>query len=341
MVRMVFLSDSHLGFDYPVRPRIKRRRRGDDFFNNFGRVLQYAKVSKADLVIHGGDFFFRSKVPQKIIEKAYRIVLDFVNSGIPFIITPGNHERSRLPMMEKLKHPNIYIFTRPNTFFFEMGNVKIAISGFPFERKFIREQFQGLLKLTQWKRQTAQIRLLLMHQAVEGATAGPANYTFKGRDDVVRLQDIPPQFNAILSGHIHRRQILVDREVGAGPVIFPGSIERTSFAEQDEAKGFFELSFDRNAQIAHFNLQKRFLRLPSRPMVDIEIDSSTDQNQVRRLILSRISKISSDAIVRFSLSHAGETPLKKFINSQFLRETLPESMNFQFGRNFMDYQKHR
>jgi DNA repair protein SbcD/Mre11 len=341
MVRLVFLADSHLGFDYPVRPRIKRRRRGDDFFANFERVLLYAKKSKADLVIHGGDFFFRAKVPPKIVEKAYRILLDFADSGIPFVITPGNHERSRLPMVEKLQHSNIHIFTRPDTFLFDVGGVKIAISGFPFERRFIRDQFKGILKLTRWKIQSAQIRLLLMHQAVEGATVGASNFTFRGSDDVVCLQDIPPQFSAVLCGHIHRRQILIAPEPGSVPVIFPGSIERTSFAEREENKGFFELNFARNVGIGKSNLKKLFLRLPSRPMIDIEIDSHTDQNRVKSMILSRISEISADAVVRFNLSDGGETPLKKFINSRFLREILPESMNFQFGRNFIDYQDRR
>ena len=51
-IRIVFFSDTHLGFDYPVRGVRKtrgvrkageRRRRGADFFDNFERVLRYAR----------------------------------------------------------------------------------------------------------------------------------------------------------------------------------------------------------------------------------------------------------------------------------------------------------
>ena len=31
-VRILFLADTHLGYDLPFRPRIKRRRRGPEFF---------------------------------------------------------------------------------------------------------------------------------------------------------------------------------------------------------------------------------------------------------------------------------------------------------------------
>ena len=45
-MKILFFSDTHLGFDYPIRPRIVRRRRGQDFFNNFERVLKYSLENK-------------------------------------------------------------------------------------------------------------------------------------------------------------------------------------------------------------------------------------------------------------------------------------------------------
>jgi hypothetical protein len=31
LIRVLLMADTHLGFDLPLRPRIKRRRRGPDF----------------------------------------------------------------------------------------------------------------------------------------------------------------------------------------------------------------------------------------------------------------------------------------------------------------------
>ena len=62
-VRVLLVADTHLGFDLPFRPRIKRRRRGHDFFANFERALEPALEGKVDLVVHGGDVLYRSRVP--------------------------------------------------------------------------------------------------------------------------------------------------------------------------------------------------------------------------------------------------------------------------------------
>ena len=52
LTRILFVSDTHLGFDLPRKPRIARRRRGPDFFDNFNRALEPARRREVDLVIH-------------------------------------------------------------------------------------------------------------------------------------------------------------------------------------------------------------------------------------------------------------------------------------------------
>ena len=42
------IVDTHLGFDLPFRARIKRRRRGPDFFVNFERALMPALDGKVE-----------------------------------------------------------------------------------------------------------------------------------------------------------------------------------------------------------------------------------------------------------------------------------------------------
>ena len=48
VVRILFLADTHLGFDFPFRPRIRRRRRGPEFFANFKKALQPALTGDID-----------------------------------------------------------------------------------------------------------------------------------------------------------------------------------------------------------------------------------------------------------------------------------------------------
>jgi len=57
-VRVLFVSDTHIGLDWPTRPRVVRHRRGDDFFQNFERALEPALAGEVDdlLVAHTGNW---------------------------------------------------------------------------------------------------------------------------------------------------------------------------------------------------------------------------------------------------------------------------------------------
>ncbi|NOZ09293.1 MAG: metallophosphoesterase, partial [FCB group bacterium] len=115
-IRILFFSDTHLGFDSPLKPRIRRRRRGEDFFANCDRALRAAVEQRADLVIHGGDLFFRARIPRPIVDRVYARLREFTRHGIPLLLVPGNHEFSRFPDLYRLDHPLISVFTRPRTF---------------------------------------------------------------------------------------------------------------------------------------------------------------------------------------------------------------------------------
>jgi exonuclease SbcD len=227
--RILLIADTHLGFDLPFRPRIKRRRRGPDFFSNFELALEPALRNEVDIVVHAGDFFFRSRVPTTLVQMAMAPLVRLADEGIPVLIVPGNHERSRLPLHLWTVHPNIHIFDKPRTFQFGIGGLNAAFAGFPFARK-VRHDFTSLVERSGYQCVEADVRLLCMHQTVEGAQVGTVDYTFRSGPDVIRGRDIPTGFAAILGGHIHRSQVL-RRDLGgrelAAPVVYPGSIERT------------------------------------------------------------------------------------------------------------------
>jgi DNA repair exonuclease SbcCD nuclease subunit len=96
-VRVLFVSDTHIGFDWPARPRVVRRRRGDDFFQNLDRALEPAPIGEVDVVVHGGDLLHRSRVPAWLAETALAPLKHIASSGVPILLVPGNHERSRIP----------------------------------------------------------------------------------------------------------------------------------------------------------------------------------------------------------------------------------------------------
>ena len=104
-LRVLLLADTHLGLDLPVRPRIERRRRGADFFANTVRALQPALRGEVDLVVHGGDLLFRSRVPPDLVQRAMAPLFEVADAGVPVYLVPGNHERGRIPYPLLARHP--------------------------------------------------------------------------------------------------------------------------------------------------------------------------------------------------------------------------------------------
>jgi len=335
-IRVLFLSDTHLGFDLPFKPRIKRRRRGHDFFANFALALEPAFKGEVDFVVHGGDLLYRSKVPAALVEMALAPLVRVAESGVPVFLVPGNHERSKIPLHLWGTHPKLHVFDRPKTYLMELGGGSVALSGFPFQRN-VRDSFQSLIEMTDYARVDADLRLLCIHEAVEGAQVGPSDFTFRSGPDVIPGRMIPGNFAAILSGHIHRSQILIHDLNGrkmAAPVIYPGSIERTSFAERKEDKHYVLLEFELDEVTGEPLSDVKFIELPARPMVSIDIEPKEfSRKKLERHLRIELASLDPNSIVRVRIQGelTGETaPVLRAVS---LREIAPPSMNVSIGYN--------
>ena len=322
MVKIVFFADSHLGFDFPLRPKKEKRRRGIDFFTNFDLILDYAKTNKADLVIHGGDLFFRTRVPAPIVDMVYERIFNFAQTEIPIVIVPGNHESSKLPVSLFMQHANIHYFTKPQVFQFRLNEIDFDVAGFPCVRNDVKSVFSGIVSTIQTQLRPDSVKFLCMHQAIEGSRVGPANFTFRQGNDVIAIDDLPNNYDLILSGHIHRAQVLYTQN--KTPVIYPGSIERTAFAEKDEDKGFYEINISTQKECSF-----RFIRLNTRPMVDITLEKdSYSLSDLKSEILKVINEIRPDSIIRFKMKNSSNLPL---LNVKLLDEIIPSTMNYQIS----------
>ena len=329
VIRVLLVADTHLGFDLPFHPRIERRRRGHDFFTNFKKALQPALNGEVDLVVHGGDLFYRSKVPEALVDMAMTPLLEVADTGTPVYIVPGNHERSSIPLHLWTAYPNIHIYDRPRTFLWSGSQGSIALPGFPFTRK-IRSRFSELVVQTGFDERFEVPHLLCIHQAVEGAQVGVNNFTFRSGHDVVSGKDIPSGFSAVLSGHVHRAQVLTHdlrQRPLAAPVIYPGSVERTSFAERMEEKGYYILSIrlaDRNKGAL---LGVSFIPLPARPMVSLKFEpEDTDISVLGRQLKSKLRELDPDSVVRVILQGPNVVECRQVLSTAYLRQLAPPSM---------------
>ena len=332
-MNILFLADTHLGFDLPKNPRITRRRRGEDFFSNYNHVLSQVKKKSIDMVIHGGDVFFRSRIPAVVLERTFAPLVDLAENGIPVIIVPGNHERGKIPLHLWTAHPGIHIFHRPTTFTFNIDGRYIGLSGFPFTRS-IREKFPELLKATGHDQVSADISLLCMHQTVEGATVGPSDFVFRRGKDIVRGRDIPAFFAAVCSGHIHRGQILKSILEGArlrSPVIYPGSIERTSFAERNEGKYYCVLEL--SPRDSENLVQVHWKELTTRPMTSLVVDGGRDETILEE-VRERLKDLDPNSIVRVEIRGEDADLLSEGSVAEKRRAIAPTRMNINLARRW-------
>jgi DNA repair exonuclease SbcCD nuclease subunit len=294
-VRVLFASDTHLGFDLPSRPRVVRRRRGEDFFQNFERALEPARTGEVDVVVHGGDLLYRSRVPAWLAEAALVPLKRLAESGVPVLLVPGNHERSRMPFPLLALHDRLHVFDRPRTLVLEARGLRVAFMGVPYTRD-IRRRFPEMLAGLNRDDVSADVRVLCLHQCIEGATCGPGNFTFRFGPDVIRTADLPGNVVVTLSGHIHRHQVL--QPAGGPPVIYAGSTERTSFAEAPETKGFVLLELAQSGLGAF-----EFRPLSARPMITRTLSfDSADDATVHRRLAEAIDSTPGDAVVQLRVT---------------------------------------
>ena len=148
---------------------------------------------------------------------------------------------------------------------------------------------------------------------------------------------IPRKFAAILSGHIHRSQILCHDLNGrkmAAPVIYSGSIERTSFAERKEDKHYVLLEFDLEAVAGEQLRDVKFIELPARSMLSIDIEPKEfSRSKLEQHLRVELARMDPNSIVRVRIQGelTGETaPL---LRAAFLREIAPPSMNVSISYN--------
>jgi DNA repair exonuclease SbcCD nuclease subunit len=177
----------------------------------------------------------------------------------------------------------------------------------------------------------ADLHLLCIHQAVDGATVGPVGYMFARAPDVIDTSRIPAKFSAVLVGHIHRCQVLsrdLNSRLLPAPVYYAGSIDRTSFAEKTECKGYLILEFALDASKKVLSERWRFHALPSRPMIQLDLHASNmNMDELRSWIETRIWDLPEDSILRIKIHDSVSSRAMEVLSAPALRNLAPATMN--------------
>ncbi|MFW9852790.1 MAG: exonuclease SbcCD subunit D, partial [Candidatus Thorarchaeota archaeon] len=281
-MRILATADSHFGYIYGRTAQAKNLIT-QHFFDSFENLLNIARKEKADLVLHGGDFFNRSKPKKYCFAKAFNLIAKLSDDEFNFVAIPGNHDRSYLP-------DTLLSHFRKNIFFLNSFSIieidDITIIGFPYSN----DPISIMKKISRYAKNNPSKRIIILcHQLFDGATFGPHNYVFTKRFDTLLTYNLPRNIKFVVSGHIHRAQSLQNNKV-----FYPGSIGRTSFMEIVEPKGYLIIDVEDDFH------STEFCEIPSIPMEvkEVEIHKSAP-------LSSELEKIEIDPNVRFLLRLVG------------------------------------
>jgi len=103
----------------------------------------------------------------------------------------------------------------------------------------------------------------------------------------------------------------------------PGSIERTSFAERLERKGFYIIHIDQG------QFKWEFRELPTRPMAEIILDVKIiDKKMLIDRLTAMVSTLAPDSIIRVKCTNDEQLSV---LNAGELRAIFPKSFNVELS----------
>jgi exonuclease SbcD len=328
-LKFVHTADTHLGFEFIRTSKPDedgRRRRAGWIYDNFLAVVNHALSIEADLFIHSGDLFNKYYIPREKLDALIRPFVDLSKAGIPVLLIPGNHERSEFPfdLFHGLK--GVLVFDRPKSLCFDLNGYKVGIAGFPFIRNDSKRTFLKALEQTEYGELRTDFNILVTHQAFDGATVGPTGFTFRtGRSDTVARETLPLDFEYVAAGHIHRYQVLSHPKRPRTRIVYPGSIQRMSFAEMDENKAFVE------GEVMDDRIETRFIPLPEWGMEMVEIEAALQSaDAVQSAIRNQFWRFREDLVIRFNLTGGARMSDYPEIDFESLRRQMPPVLECQF-----------
>ncbi|MHA2503057.1 MAG: metallophosphoesterase family protein [Candidatus Kariarchaeaceae archaeon] len=249
-MRFLAVGDTHLGL-LNGRTAHAKRELADQAAQQFRYCVNKAMRTGADWIFHAGDIFDRSRPKAWAIDQYYSIIQPALDAGINLAVIPGNHDKGVLqPSLFDFEYDNYHVINSLK--YLDFDEFRLVAS--PYIYSNMREKER---KMQAWIDNSDRPVIVLLHHLFSGASFGPMDYTFRNREDCVRLR--LPDYAQVITGHVHRTQTL-----NGGKIVYTGSTVRTSFAEAIEPKGYLL------GEITPESIMYRFVELPSIPMEVIE-----------------------------------------------------------------------
>lgn len=319
MIKILHLSDIHLGSGLAhghLNPETGLNTRLEDFVRSLRLCLDRAIAEPVDLVLFGGDAF-PDATPPPIVQQAFASQFRrLVDAQIPTVLLVGNHDQhsqglggASLCIYRTLGVPGFVVGDRLETHRISTRNGPVQIITLPWLTRsalLTRPETEGL-SLSEVNHLLVErlavalegeVRgldpdlptILLAHVMTDTARYGAERFLAVGKGFTIPMSLLARNcFDYVALGHVHKHQVLC----ADPPVIYPGSIERVDFGEEQEEKGYLLVTVERG------QTQFEFCPLPVRSFQTLKVDLSETETDPQAVLLTAIQpQLIQGAIVR-------------------------------------------
>lgn len=331
-MKILHTADIHIGYD--THGRLDQasglNSRWIDFKKCFDFMVKHAIDEDIDLFLFCGDAY-RDAIPtpteQRLFSQCLRPLFE---ARIPIVMLVGNHDHpisfgraSSIDIFSRLV-TTVTLFSKPDVKDIDTKSGKVRIVGLPWPIKnnlFAREEFAGLspeqlrdkiyetyVQFVETKAEEIRSEnlsypsILACHLQFDTAQLTNGSEKIKGitKDPLFTVASLAkPEFSYVAVGHIHKHQEL--NGGNAPPVVYSGSIERISFSEYDQPKGFVMIDIDETKRATF-----RHIQTPARPFISIELDVRDEAEPMPAILAAfKTHAISTDEKAPFSTGETG------------------------------------
>jgi exonuclease SbcD len=289
-IRLLHLADVHLGVESYGRfdPATGLNSRLLDFTARLDEAIDCAIAEQVDLVLFAGDAY-KSRDPSPTQQREFaRRVRRLSEAGIPTFLLVGNHDlpaasgrANSLDIFDTLAVPHVHVGRTLGTHRIETKAGPVQIVAVPWLRRsalLAQAEFRSLsadearraiqdyaaefIRTATEALDPSVPAILTCHLSVEGATYGSERSVLVGEDIVLPRSSVAlPRFAYVALGHIHKHQVIGQEP----PIVYPGSLERIDFGEENDPKGFVL------ATIEDDRATYEFRTVSARPFVTVRV----------------------------------------------------------------------
>lgn len=312
-MKILHYSDAHIGMDTvgPIDSDTRINGRVLDYLDMIDSIIDFAIDEKVDLVVFTGDAFHRHD-PNPVYLNEFSKRMMRLKDICPVVLLVGNHDIARsdrpssVEIYNSLQVEGMIVANKYEIIDIETKSGKIQVGTLPYPTKYmldsdermagkndwsaiIRDKIKNIVIEMEKSLESGIPHILIGHFTVEHSIYGSEQGMYFDKDAEVRLVDIAhPVWDYVGLGHIHRHQCLNK----IPPVVYAGSIDRVSFNEETEDKGFVLVTIDEKST------QWEFILLDARPYKTIEM-SLLGKSMPMERIMKRLETVNvKDAVVR-------------------------------------------